>query len=159
MEQSQGTVTIVYSSGTIEVPAEAVMRFVDAIGGFPGRTAYALLPAQRQGIWWLMSVDEPSTTFVLVDPFVAQPDYVLDLGETEKARLEVRDETDVIALVMVALPPDAAAQVTANFRAPIVFNLRQRLALQIVSREERWGIQMPISLASYPRNEEGLSLT
>lgn len=159
MDQSPGTVTIAHTFGTIEVPTDAVMRFLEDLWGFPDRSDYALLPAQRDGVWWLMSVGEPSTTFVLVDPFVAQPAYELDLGEAEKARLKIESEADVIALVMVALPASAGDQVTANLRAPLVFNLRERLALQIVSRDERWAMQEPIDLAAYPRNEHGVSLS
>jgi len=61
--------------------------------------------------------------------------------------------------VMVALPATAGEPATANFRAPIVFNLRERLALQIVSRDERWGMQEPIDLAKYPRNEHGVAFS
>ena len=159
MEQSQGTVTIAHSIGTIEVPADAIMRFVEDLWGFPGRSEYALLPAKREGVWWMMSVGEPSTTFVLADPFVADPSYELDLGEAEKSRLKIESEADVIALLMVALPLTAGQQPTANFRAPIVFNLREQLALQTVSRDERWGLQEPIDLAAYPSNENGVALT
>lgn len=159
MEQSQGTVTITHSFGTIEVPAAAIMRFVEDLWGFPDRSEYALLPAKRDGVWWLMSVGEPSTMFVLADPFVADPSYELDLGEAEKTRLKIESEADVIALLMVALPLTAGQKATANFRAPIVFNLREQLALQTVSRDERWGLQETIDLAAYPSNEHGVALT
>jgi|694.fasta_scaffold115187_2 flagellar assembly factor FliW len=158
MEQSPGSVTIVHHFGMIEVPHDAVMRFVDPIGGFPDQQEYALLPAQRDGVWWLMSLGDAGTTFVLADPFAANATYAIDLGETEKQRLRIEAEADVIALAMVALPAAAGQQVTANFRAPIVINLRERLALQIVNRDESWSMQTPLDLAVYPRNEHGVQL-
>jgi len=159
MEQSTGTVTIAHTFGTIEVPTDAIMRFLEDLWGFPDRSEYALLPAKRDGVWWMMSVGEPSTTFVLADPFIVDPAYELDLGEAEKSRLKIESGDDAIALVMVALPATAGEPATANFRAPIVFNLRERLALQIVSRDERWGMQEPIDLAKYPRNEHGVAFS
>ena len=158
MEQSTGPVTIAHTFGTIEVPAEAIMRFLEDLWGFPDRSEYALLPAKRDGVWWMMSAGEPSTMFVLADPFIANPSYELDLGEAEKARLKIESEADVIALVVVALPAGAGERATANFRAPIVFNLRERLALQIVSRDERWGLQETIDFAAYAQNEHGVTL-
>lgn len=158
MEQSPGSVTIVHHFGAIEVPLDAVMRFVDPIGGFPDQVEYALLPAQRDGVWWLMALGDASTTFVLADPFAANAAYTIDLSEADKQRLRIEAEADVIALIMVALPAAAGQPVTANFRAPIVINLRERLALQIVHRDEQWSLQTPLDLAVYPRNEHGVQL-
>ena len=64
---------------------------------------FALLPAARQGLWWLLSVDEPQTTFVLADPFVGHAGYGIDLGESEREALQIVEPTDALALVMVSL--------------------------------------------------------
>jgi len=160
-QQDRSTATYTITSpdiGTIEVSGDAVMHFTEALRGFPDRTAYALLPAARQGLWWLLSIDEPQTTFVLADPFVGHADYSIDLGESEREALQIVDPTDALALVMVALPMTTGEPVTGNFRAPIVFNISKGLARQVVNRDEQYALREPMDLAAYPAQEDGLRL-
>ncbi len=134
------------------------MHFTEALWGFPERSAYALLPAARHGLWWLLSVDEPQTTFVLADPFVGHPEYGIDLGDAERDALQIVEPTDALALVMVALPMTPSEPITGNFRAPIVFNLRKGLAQQVVNRDEQYSLREPMDLADYPAPDDGLRL-
>ena len=160
-QQDRSTTTYTITSpavGTIEVHGDAVMHFTDALWGFPERTSYALLPAARQGLWWLLSIDEPQTTFVLADPFVDHPDYGVDLGESEREALQIVEPTDALALVMVALPMTASEPVTGNFRAPIVFNVSKGLARQVVNRDEQYSLREPMDLSAFPLAEDGLRL-
>jgi len=160
-QQDRSTTTYTITSptvGTIEVSGDAVVHLTEALWGFPGRTTYALLPAARQGLWWLLSVDEPQTTFVLADPFVGYPEYGIDLGESERDALQIVEPTDALALVMVALPMTASEPVTGNFRAPIVFNISKGLARQVVNRDEGYSLREPMDLSAYPLQEDGLRL-
>jgi flagellar assembly factor FliW len=138
--------------------APVVMQFVSPLWGFPECSEYTLQPAARDGVWWLQGVTAPYPTFVLSDPFIAHPEYSLDLSPSDYALLGIADPTDVIALVMLALPTEVRGVVTANFRAPIVFNLTARRALQVVSGNEGFAMQQPINLACYAPREELASL-
>ena len=131
-----------------------VVTFVTPLWGFPGCTEYTLQPASRDGVWWLQGVTAPHDTFVLSDPFIAHPEYGFDLSQSETDQLQVESTTDVLALVMLALPGSTSDVVTANFRAPLVFNLVKRRAIQIVCSNDRFSLQEPISLAAYPPRED-----
>jgi flagellar assembly factor FliW len=125
------------------------VHFPVPVWGIPHAHTYALRPAARDGVWWLQSHEEPVTTFVLADPFVVQPSYFLDLGDAEREALDVQSADEVIALVMLTLPLSSEQPVTANFRAPIVVNLRSARALQVVNRDDTLDLATPISLAAY----------
>ncbi len=160
-QQDRSTATYTITSpavGTIEVSGEAVMHFTEALRGFPERTAYALLPAARHGLWWLLAVNEPQTTFLLADPFVGHPEYEIDLGDSERDTLQIVEPTDALALVMVALPMTPSEPVTGNFRAPIVFNISKGLAQQVVNRDEQYSLREPMDLAAYPAQDDGFRL-
>jgi flagellar assembly factor FliW len=158
MDQVQGTISVVRDFGTIEVPAGAVIKFTEALWGFPDRTDYVLLPAARRGMYWLLSVGDPPATFVLADPFVVSPEYVVDVSDTDKAQLQIEHDADALALVMVSLPGTSSEPVTANFRAPIVFNLRARIAAQIVGRDESYALRAPVDLSIFPLVDGGVTL-
>ena len=131
MVAPQDLVAIAHPFGTIEVSRDALMTFpVGGMFGFEKLTTFALVPAARQGLWWLMSPTSPPTTFVLADPFVCFPDYA-----------------------------EGGAPITANLRAPIVFNVTRRLAAQVVSRDESHGLATAIDLTVYPRSTNGLDMT
>lgn len=159
MDQSQDTVTIVHEFGTIEVSASAIMRFPEPIWGFAAYTEYALLPASRAGLWWLIATGDVPCTFVLADPFVINADYAIDLGDSERQALSIHEPSDAFALVMLTLPASPSGSVTANLRAPIVFNLGRQLAAQIVSRDDAHALQHPVDLTVYPPQEGGLRMT
>ena len=151
-ETPSGTATVVidHPEGQIEVPASAVIRLTEPLLGFPDRLEYALIPAAREGIWWFISVHQPTVTFVLADPFVVKPDYGVDLTDADQAALQISSVDDGLALVMLSLPPIAGERVTANFRAPLVFNLQARYGMQIMGRDEMAELRATVSLSSYP---------
>lgn len=157
MEQSQGTVTIAHLTGTIEVPAEAVMRFTSPMWGFGDHTEFVLLPAARQGLWWFISTAEMPTTFVLADPFVASEEYSIDLTDTEREELAIEQESDALALVLLAMPAASGEPVTGNFRAPLVFNTSERKVKQVVNRDDRHQLNQAIDLSRYPAQEAGVT--
>ncbi len=133
------------------------MAFPEAMWGFPHRNSFALLPAARRGLWWLISVDQPATTFVLADPFIVDPAFVVDLGDTERLTLGIETPQDAFTLVMLTLPQSSGESVTANFRAPLVFNLRRQKGLQVMSRDESFPLKGPMDLARY-EPQQGVSL-
>ena len=160
MNAPQGMVTINHHFGTIEVAEDAMMTFpMGGLFGFEKVTQYALLPAARQGLWWLIAPNDNATTFVLADPFMLDSDYAIDLGDREREGLGISQPNDVLALVMLTLPEGPSAAPSANMRAPIVFNLGKRLAAQVVSRDESHELQKPVLLSRYPLHVGGVTLT
>jgi flagellar assembly factor FliW len=154
LEQAAGCVTVAHPSGSLDVPVDAVMDFSTPLGGFD-QTRFALLPASRRGIWWFISLDDPVVTFVLADPFVASDDYGIDLSDAERLELGLADTTHAMALVLLVMPSAQEQEVTGNFRAPLVFNLAERKVLQIVIRDERYGVAERVDLSRYPLGETG----
>lgn len=144
--------------GDLDVADEVVMSFPTPLWGFPSHGEYALLPAAREGLWWLQSMSDGGLTFLLADPFVLDASYGVDLGETERAALHIEQPSDAFGLVMLTLPAEASDRATANFRAPIVFNLARRVGMQVVSREESHELRRAVSLEVFPPQASGLRL-
>ncbi len=142
--------------GEINVAEDIIMHFPNALWGFPDRHDYALVPGARDGMWWLQSLTDEGTTFVLADPFVLDAEYSVDVGETEGQMLEIAHPSDAFGLVMLSLPATTSEAITANFRAPIVFNLARRRAMQVVSRDDKHELRRVISLDVFPAFEYGV---
>jgi flagellar assembly factor FliW len=144
--------------GDIEVGPDVIMSFATPLWGFPDHHEYALVPAAREGLWWLQSLTGEGVTFLLADPFVIDATYGVDLGDTERATLGIEQPTDALGLVMLTLPMDPTSGATANFRAPIVFNLAKRKGMQVVSRDDAHDLRHPVSLDVFPPQASGVRL-
>ncbi|MES2521539.1 MAG: flagellar assembly protein FliW [Gemmatimonadota bacterium] len=144
--------------GDVIMPLHARMRLTTPLFGLPDHPEYALLPAARAGLWWLQAMNDPGIAFILADPFVLDPDYVIDLGDVERDSLGITEEADAFALVMLTLPATDSDAVTANFRAPLVFNLREQRGLQIVARNDTYTLRTPVELSSLPPQPDGVRM-
>lgn len=144
--------------GDLEIPEAAIIKFAAPLWGFADRTEYALLPAARAGLWWLQSVTDPATVFILADPFVADAAYDIDLSEGDREQLALTGPDQAMGLVMLTLPGEPDGVVTANFRAPLVFNVERRLGSQVVSRDESHALRQAVDLTKYPLQDGGVSI-
>lgn len=144
--------------GELTVTPDVVMQFPTPLWGFPSHSAFALLPAAREGLFWLQSMSGEGVTFLLADPFVLDANYAIDLGDTERQALQVVAPSDALSLVMVSLPSSDGDEVTGNFRAPLVFNVAQRVGMQVVSRDESHELRRPITLDVFPAQANGVRM-
>ena len=144
--------------GDIEVSSKWVMHFPTPLGGFPSHQNFVLIPAGREGLWWLQALDDSDVTFILGDPFLLEASYSFDLGDVERDMLSIKDEGDAFGLVMLTLPQRDGESATANCRAPIVFNLTQRIGMQVLTRDDKHDMRRPLDLSVYKPQALGLRM-
>jgi flagellar assembly factor FliW len=136
--------------GEIEVDERQIIEFPRGILGFQEHTRFALLDAAQPPFYWLQSLIDPQTAFVLISPDVFRKDYELSLvsqeldviGVEQKENGDLKipgvDETAellVFAIVTVAGDKDS---MTANLQGPIVINPVSRLGMQGIQTDPRW---------------------
>lgn len=140
--------------GQISMPASSVFHFANGLHGFETHFEFALVPAAREGLFWLQSLADRDVVFLLIDPFVAVPGFEVDLGVTERAQLKLDNPMDVLVLAIVTLPAGNENAPTANFRGPIVLNARARLGGQIMSTVQGHEVRTPVDLHALPARPE-----
>lgn len=140
--------------GQIHVPASSVFTFANGLHGFETHFEFALIPAAREGLFWLQSLSSRDVVFLLIDPFVAAPGFEVDLGVSERAQLRLKDASDVLVFAIVTLPAGNTDAPTANFRGPIVLNARERVASQIMSAVQGHDVRTPVNLHALPARAE-----
>ncbi len=122
--------------GDVEVDPEAIIRLLDPIPGFPGCSAYTLVAHTRNGaesraIRWFQAVQPPHHAFIVADPWTVFPDYAPEIPNADAQQLGVTDQHSAQLLVILTVPRDGGG-VTANLRAPVVVNVGERVAKQVV---------------------------
>ncbi len=132
--------------GTLELPADALYAFPAGLYAFEGQTRWALLPAGREGLFWLQSAELSGLVFLLADPFHFFPHYEADLPDDELATLGVAAGARPGVLVIVTLPGSGSETASANLRAPLVLEPTSRQGRQLVLADERLAVREPLTL-------------
>ena len=132
--------------GPLAVRSTQVYTFRDEPYGFPGATEFALLPADRDGFFWLQSLDFEALTFLLIDPFLFVDGYLVEVDADELGVLQPRDASEILVLSILALPREPEELATVNLQGPIVFNIVEQLGKQVVI-ESPYGLRHPVNVS------------
>ncbi|MDH5588885.1 MAG: flagellar assembly protein FliW [Gemmatimonadota bacterium] len=132
--------------GSLDVPAGQRFSFPQGIFGFPEARTFGLIPAEKEGIFWLQSMEFEALTFLLIDPFAFVDDYAVDLGPQELGELMPADASDLLVLSILTLPRQADEAATTNLQGPLALNLGRRLGRQVVIQDSPFGIRHPVDV-------------
>ena len=136
--------------GEIEIDEEKVITFEGGIVGFPDLKKFALMHDEdneeegRQGLSFMVSLDEPAFAMPVVNPLVVkdsynpvvEDDYLIPLGELK--------EEDMLVLVTVTVPHDIT-KMTVNLMAPFIVNASTKKAVQVIlDEDDKYPVKYPI---------------
>ena len=127
--------------GDFTVNDEDVIRFPKGIPGFETHTRWALAGEDDSPIKWLQSMADGDVALPVVIPQIIKSNYNARLPEGEIAVVEAVTEEDMALLIVLSIPPAAPWDMTANLRAPIVINHKNRLACQVIAENEEYELR------------------
>ena len=134
--------------GNINLEDSPVINLRGPILGFEHLNRYTLIHQKEDSaFWWFQSIDDGAVAFVVVNPCLIKEDYEPELRDDDVALLEIEDPSDVQLLVVVTIRSNPT-QISANMRAPIVINLKQKLGKQIVLDDDSYDVQHRIETNS-----------
>ena len=123
--------------GTITVDERQRLLFPGGLYGFEDYTEYALLDAHKRPFYWLQSIQNREVAFVLINPYLFRPDYVLDVPKDDLERIG-NPEGDATLVFTILTIPNEGGEVTANLQGPLVINRKARTGIQSISLNPRW---------------------
>jgi flagellar assembly factor FliW len=144
--------------GAITVTPASVFDIPGGLRGFESLQSFALVPAMREGLFWLQSLDAPDCVFLLGDPFAVSTEFTVDLNDTDRAQLGLVEAAEALVLGVITLPALGRApfdQPTMNLRGPVVFNTTRGVARQVVFAAEGFEFRAPVALDQYPHRSTG----
>lgn len=127
--------------GELEVPADSVIEFPQGLIGFPRARKFVMLD-HKPPFSWLHSIEEPSLAFVVVDGFEFGKQFDLK-PPTNDPECDFREEDEFAILVIVTVRPDPR-MTTANLKAPLFVNVRNRLGVQTIFDDARYSTRVPL---------------
>lgn len=127
--------------GELDVPESSIITVVGGIIGFPDLHKYVLL-AYNPPFSWLQSVERPDLAFVVVNggEFGDEYTFPLPVGDPE---LRLADDDEVAIINLVSVRPDPS-MTTVNLKAPLIVNMANMKARQVVLDNPRYPVRMPL---------------
>lgn len=130
--------------GKIRVAGDRIVRFVRPVVGFQSLERYAVIEDKESlPVLWMQAIGAPEVLLPVVDAGRVTGGYSVDLTDEEAKVLDLKRAADARLLVILTLNPDPSA-ITANLRAPIVWNTRNARAMQVVLQESSLSVSHPV---------------
>lgn len=130
--------------GQIEVSSDEIISVPSGILGFPEDHNFCLVDsADNTLILWLQSLSNPHLAFPVLEPKIFKPEYIVRLSAAELRELRLSSIKDASVYTILTIPADLT-QMTANLKAPLVINTREKTAKQVVLQENDQPIKHPM---------------
>src|SRR6478736_3466382 len=127
--------------GQLTVGNDEIIKIPQGIMGFPELTEFCLVDSGDETlILWLQSLQNPDIAFALLEPKIFRPDYAARLSAAELRELKLENINQSAVFSILTIPEDVTLM-TANLKAPLVINLKEQIAKQVVLQENEYSIR------------------
>ena len=131
----------VYTSrfGEIEVDEAKVVHFQNGIPAFENEHEFIILPYDEESPYYFMqSLNSPDLAFLLTIPFLFFPDYSFEIDDATIKELDVQNYDKLLYYSMITIPNGSIRYMTANLLAPVVVNIDNMQAKQVVLEKSNY---------------------
>lgn len=125
--------------GEIEISEDSIIQFPDGILAFEDQKRFIIIENEDEDnpFNWLQSVDSPDLAFVIINPFIFKKDYDINIPDSVVEKLHINSPEDVAIYTIVVVTKDIK-KMTANLSGPIIINIEEKLAKQIILEDKRY---------------------
>lgn len=132
------------AKGVVSVENDRIITIPEGIFGFEDYKQYALVESDYEPFIWLQCTEDVSVAFLIVDPFLICNEYETDIDDELLKKIGIEKPEDIIVMTIVTIPENGAP-ITANLAGPLVINKNNRLCMQAILSDNRWGTKVDIA--------------
>lgn len=122
--------------GEVEINPSRIIKFEHGLPGFEDEKEFIQLPLSEESAYQvLQSVKTVGLAFIITSPYAIIADYNFDLEDSVIKALDIKIAEEVAVFVIVSLK-DTLENSTVNLKAPIVLNIENQKAKQIIIVED-----------------------
>ncbi|EKS4342926.1 flagellar assembly protein FliW [Clostridium botulinum] len=130
--------------GCIEYEEKDVIYFEKGIPGFEELKKFIIFPVKDNDVFSVFhSIEKEDMGIIVTSPFNIEKEYEIQLEKEQIANLKLQDEKDTLVLNTVTLNSDIN-KITANLRAPIVINIKEKIGKQIIINSDKYKVKHPL---------------
>lgn len=132
--------------GRLAIEPAKIISMPCGMPGFPGMRRYVVL--ERPETWpffYYQSVDDPQLAFVIMDPFLFEPDYAVDLGKCIAEMAWEGDRPEALRIYAIVNAAEGVPEkITANLMGPLIVNPARCEACQMVLHKSPYSHRHPV---------------
>lgn len=130
-----------------------IVHFSDGLFGFTELKEYLPLAFNEgsDSMICLQSLGDPDVSFILMNPFMLDPNYSPGISPEDRAALDVQNEED-LSFYVICVMRDVPEESTINFKSPIVVNSKNREGRQIILEHPSYTFRHPMK--EFLRNDK-----
>lgn len=130
--------------GTIEYDEKEVIKFEKGLPGFEELKKFIIFPVEEDSPFNILhSIEDDEVGFTVVSPFYVDSGYEFNVDDDKIKGLKIKGYDDLLILCTLTLNSDIK-KITANMKAPIIINIKEKLGEQIVLDSEKYLIKYPV---------------
>lgn len=123
--------------GVLEVDEKYIFNFPNGLFGFENLREFVMIRQEETAPFrWLISLEEPSIGFPLLSPWHVDLSY--------KPSNDIDLDAEVIMVVITL--EDESGMMTANMKAPVVFNVGEKTGRQVILPSDKYSTNFVIPL-------------
>ncbi len=131
--------------GSVAFDVRDVVTLEEGFLGFPDSRRFIVLQHKEGSPFcWLQSVDVGDLAFLVIDPAHYVADYAPEMPNEVAKQLEIDEDTPRLVYTIVTIPKGNPNGLTLNLAGPILINLENRLAKQVVVEDNRYPIRYQV---------------
>jgi len=129
--------------GEVKYKKSDVITFVRSILGFTDLNRYIIISRpESEPFKWLQSIDDPSVCFVIVDPIMFYPEYLIEISPYDIKQLSGTESLEDYQIYgIVTVPKGRPDQMSINLQGPVIINVKKLKALQLILNNPDYDIR------------------
>ena len=131
--------------GEIDIEESRIFDFVMPIIGFNHLSKFVILEPNKDTLFkWLQSVEDSSLAFPIISVSALDYDYTIDIPDNVVTILDIKNVESLLVMNITSIPQDDPKSTTINLLAPLIFNIDNNKAGQIVLSGSGYDISYPM---------------
>ena len=128
--------------GELAIDKNNIFEFVSPIIGFNDLRKYTIVDYKADSPFkWLQSMEDMELAFPVTLCSFFGIDYKFDIPDEEAEKLEIENADDVFVCNIANIPASNPKEATINMLAPIVINLANKKAMQIILKNTEFEVR------------------
>ncbi|MCM3756434.1 flagellar assembly protein FliW [Sporosarcina aquimarina] len=130
--------------GELDLDILTQWTFPKGLPGLEDETAFVLLPIEGNDSFQVMqSVQSPAVALIVANPYTVVSDYSFTIDDPTLELLGIGSQEDLMILSVMSMkdPFDAS---TINLQAPLIFNIQNHNAKQMILNDTSYSLRTPI---------------
>ncbi|MBN2420148.1 MAG: flagellar assembly protein FliW [Deltaproteobacteria bacterium] len=131
--------------GEVDIDENRVIHFSEGLIGFPEDKKYVILEHRPDSpFMWLQSFTSPGLAFVIMNPFLAYPDYLKDISPEDENAMKPAGNDTIMIFTIVTIPQGKAGESTTNLMGPLVIDPEAKEGKQVILANYNYSHRHPL---------------